>query len=138
MTIEIVAKWRPGFVVYIFLLQLAGSIFSDNNELNAQSTYIGIKGGWSLPELSGGTNEISKGWMSRSAFNFGVLGSREISKKIALQLEVNYASQGGKKNGIQSLAGAAIHGIPAGLNLYANFKNTAILNYLEVPVTIKY
>jgi hypothetical protein len=126
-------KWRIDSMAVVLLLQVSGSMV-----LNAQQVYFGIKGGWGLPQLSGGTNEVSKGWMSRSAFNFGILGSREFSDRIAVQIEINYASQGGKKNGIQPLGGAAIPGLPAGLNLYADFKNTAILNYLEVPVLIKY
>ena len=101
MTKTNVPKWMINCIATAFLFSLVGSIFPGLNTLNAQDFYLGAKGGWSLPELSGGNNEISRGWKSRSAFNFGVLATSELTKKFALQIEVNYASQGGRKNGIQ-------------------------------------
>lgn len=121
-------------LIFLFL----GLAVSGFNLLNAQSLYLGIKGGYSLPELSGGNNEISKDWKSRSAFNFGISGFSELSKNLALQVEINYASQGGKKDGIQPLSDGAIPGLPSGTVFYADFKNEAILNYLEIPVVVKY
>jgi hypothetical protein len=126
------------FIVTLFFLQLVGLTFPGNNLLSAQPLYLGLKGGWSLPSLSGGTNEISRGWSSRSAFNFGVLGYCEISERFSFQTEVNYASQGGKKNGIQPLSQGSIPGLPEGMTFYADFKNQAILNYIEVPLLAKY
>jgi hypothetical protein len=119
---------------FIFLFALLWSF----GHLNAQSLYLGVKGGYSLPELSGGTNEISKGWMSRSAFNFGLSGYDEISRNLALQVELNFASQGGKKDGLQPIPDGAIPGFPSGIAFYADFKNVAILNYLEIPIVLKY
>jgi hypothetical protein len=131
-------KWIKNFIAKAFLLFVIGLIFPRLNTLNAQNFYLGAKGGWSLPELSGGNNEISKGWKSRSAFNFGVLATSEISKKFALQIEINYASQGGKKNGIQPIPEGVVPGLPVGMTFYADFKSEAILNYLELPVLAKY
>jgi hypothetical protein len=133
-----VPKWIADFFVAALIIPLAGSIFSGLNTLNAQAVYVGAKGGWSLPNLSGGNNEISKGWKSRSAFNFGVLVSDELTKKFTLQLEVNYASQGARKNGIQPLSDGAIPGLPTGMTFYSDFKSQAILNYVEVPVLAKF
>ncbi len=133
-----VSKWITNFIVSLLLLQLVGLTFSGNNLLNAQAQYLGIKGGWSLPSLSGGTNEISKGWKTRSAFNFGLLGTSELTDRLALQIEVNYASQGGRKNGLQPLSDGAIPLLPSGMTFYADFKNQAIMNYLEVPILAKY
>jgi len=138
MTKTNVPKKIINFIAATLFISLVGSFFSGLNTLNAQAFYLGAKGGWSLPELSGGNNEISKGWKSRSAFNFGVLASDELTKKFALQIEVNYASQGGRKNGIQPLYDGAVPGLPTGVPFYANFKSDAILNYIEVPVIAKY
>ena len=138
MTKTNVPKKIINFIAATLFITLVGSFFSGLNTLNAQAFYLGAKGGWSLPELSGGNNEISKGWKSRSAFNFGVLASDELTKKFALQIEVNYASQGGRKNGIQPLYDGAVPGLPTGVPFYANFKSDAILNYIEVPVIAKY
>jgi hypothetical protein len=132
-----VTVWITKFMV-LFLLQLVGLTFSGNSLLNAQQLWLGVKGGWSLPSLSGGTNEISKGWKSRSAFNFGALGTYELSDKMAMQVEVNWASQGGRKNGIQPLSEGAIPLLPSGMTFYADFKNQAILNYIEVPILAKF
>jgi hypothetical protein len=133
-----VPKWIANYIVAALFIPAVGSIFPLFNSLNAQAVYLGAKGGWSLPELSGGNNEISKGWKSRSAFNFGVLVTDELTKKFALQLEVNYASQGGRKNGIQPLSEAGAVGLPTGITFYSDFKSDAILNYIEVPVLAKF
>ena len=138
MTKTNVPRWMVNFIASAFLLSAVGSILPGLNTLNAQDFYLGAKGGWSLPELSGGNNEISKGWKSRSAFNFGVLATREINKKIALQVEVNYASQGGQKNGVQPMPDGTVPGLPTGMTFYADFKSVAILNYLEIPFLAKY
>jgi hypothetical protein len=138
MTKTNVPKWMINFITTAFLLSVVGLIFPRLNALNAQGFYLGAKGGWSLPELSGGNNEISKGWKTRSAFNFGVLATSEISKQFAFQIEVNYASQGGQKNSIQPIPDGVVPGLPTGMAFYADFKSVAVLNYLEVPVLAKY
>lgn len=138
MTKTNVPKLVINCIATAFLFSVVGSIFPGLNTLNAQDFYLGAKGGWSLPELSGGNNEISRGWKSRSAFNFGVLATSELTKKFALQIEVNYASQGGRKNGIQPIPEGVAPGLPTGIAFYADFKSVAILNYLEVPVLAKY
>jgi hypothetical protein len=91
-------------------------------------TSFGLKVGLSVPKLQGGTSEQSKGYKSRFAPTSGVFFTLGLNNRFDLQLEGFYASQGGKKDGMQL--------IPTGV--YANFKTEAILNYFEVPVLIKY
>ncbi len=133
-----VSKQIIYFFVSLCALQLVGFLSPEYNNLNGQSVYLGAKGGWGIPQLSGGTNEISRNWKSRSAFNFGLLSTFEFSNNWALQIEVDYASQGGKKNGIQPISAGAITGLPATMTLYAAFKNEAIMNYIEIPVLARY
>jgi hypothetical protein len=129
---------NTGIAAFIIVLAVAGLLFFAGFSVKAQTVYLGAKGGFSLPELSGGTNEVSKGWKSRAAFNFGVFSSYEISKVLDMQVEVNYASQGGQKNGLQPIPASAIPLLPNFMTFYGDFKNTAILNYIEVPVLAKY
>jgi len=130
---------RAGSTGRFILMQVIFALFFFLSlPVRGQNLYLGVKGGWSLPELSGGTNEISKDWTSRSAFNFGVLGYDNLSDRVSLQVEINWASQGGRKNGLQPLSQGAITFLPSGMTFYADFKNEAILNYLEIPVTLKY
>jgi hypothetical protein len=57
-----------------------------------------------------------------------------------VQVEINYAGQGGKRDGIQPVTSPipGLPGVPPGSFYYADFKNTAKLTYLEVPVMLKY
>ncbi|MEP6845381.1 MAG: porin family protein [Panacibacter sp.] len=111
---------------------------------NAQNAIrLGIKGGVSIPNLkSSGDNPVSKGWSSRQGPYFGVVGEFGISKRVSIQAELNYAAQGGKKNGTQAISGSAYAsyfppGAPVPPYFYAVYDNEAKLNYLELPVMIK-
>ena len=104
-------------------------------------TYIGFKGGVSIPQLSGGDdNELSRDFKSRVAPNFGGFVDIGITRRFSVQPEINYAGQGGKRVGIQPVT-QPIPGLPAlppGFFYYGDFKNTAKLTYIEVPVLAKY
>ena len=111
-----------------------GICFSANAQLR-----IGAKGGISIPNLEG-NSEQSKGYTSRQAVYGGLFLNFKLTHLISLQPEINFSSQGGQRNGIQLIPSDAISGIslPPGVNLYANFKNATILNYLEIPVLVKF
>jgi Outer membrane protein beta-barrel domain len=100
--------------------------------------HIGAKGGISIPNLKG-DNEQSKGYTSRLGGYGGILANFQLSEYFSLQPEVNFSPQGGQRKGMQSVPSDAISGIvlPPGTNLYANFKSTTILNYIEVPLLAK-
>jgi hypothetical protein len=109
--------------------------------------YLGAKGGVSIPNLTaGGGNPVSSGWSSRLGPYFGAVGEYDLSKHFSLQVELNYSSQGGKKDGVQAIPSNEFSsffppGTPPSLipaYLYATFKSVAKLNYLELPVLAKY
>jgi len=102
--------------------------------------YVGVQGGISIPNLhSGSDNEVTEGYSSRLGPYFGVFGQYKFSDLFSIQPEVNYSSQGGKKNGQQAVPGNEYNPqVPAGTNFYANFKSVAKLNYIEVPVLAKF
>jgi hypothetical protein len=122
-----------------FLLLMA--FLSQGGKTIAQSPWFGVKGGISIPDLSGGGgNPLSEGYTSRLAANFGLLTDFHLYKRLSLQVELNYAGQGGKRDGLQpitNLPPELASQVPPGSYLYANFKNKAVLNYLELPVMAK-
>lgn len=110
--------------------------------IHAQSTWTGFKGGISIPNLNGGGgNPLSENYSSRLAANFGLLSEFRVQRHFSLQVELNYAGQGGKRNGMQpvtNLPAELQQMVPPGGYLYADFKNKAILDYLELPVMAKF
>ena len=99
---------------------------------------IGIQGGLSVPELSGGNNEVSQGYTSRLAPNFGITAEFGITNHFSVQPEINFDGQGGQRNGMQPITSTDLPPMPSGGYYYANFKNMSILNYIEIPVLAKY
>ncbi|REJ78123.1 MAG: PorT family protein [Acidobacteria bacterium] len=103
--------------------------------------FIGFKGGVSIPQLSGGEdNEISRDYKSRLAPNFGAFFDIPVSERFSVQPEVNFAGQGGTRNGMQPVTQdiPGLPPLPPGNFYYADFDNEAVLNYLEIPVLAKY
>lgn len=106
-----------------------------------RSVHVGIKAGFSVPKLvGGGDQEITRDYKSRMAPNFGGFVDVGLTRNASIQFEVDYAPQGGKRNGIQPVTQAipGLPPLPAGQYYFANFNNTAKLNYLEFPVMLKY
>lgn len=124
--------------IYVACLACFKNATAQNNQI-----LLGLKGGISIPNLkSSGSNPLSMGWESRLGPYFGVVSEIPLGSSIALQAELNYSSQGGKKSGAQALPSSGLGivfppGIPIPPYLYANFNSEAILNYLEVPVLLK-
>jgi len=91
---------------------------------------VGLQAGSSIPDLrDNGGNEFSSGWSTRVGLFLGATAEVGITPAFSVTAEVNYSQQGARKNGLQA---ASLPDVP--LTLYANFKNTAKLDYLEVPV----
>ncbi len=106
-----------------------------------KENFIGVKGGVSIPQLSSSdSNELSRDYKSRVAPNFGAFVELGIARRTSFQFELNYAGQGGKRNGIQPVTRPipGLPALPAGSYYYGDFKNTAKLTYLEIPAMIKY
>ncbi|MBS1603262.1 MAG: PorT family protein [Bacteroidetes bacterium] len=124
---------------YLFLYGVL--LFLQIDGVNAQQIWVGLKGGLSIPDISGGSDELSKGYTSRLAANFGVLSEWQLRRRLSLQVELNYAGQGGQRKGMQPITNLPPEMqalVPSGQYLYANFRNKAILDYLELPVMAKY
>jgi hypothetical protein len=112
-------------VVFIFLFPLLNA--------SAQSEiFFGVKGGISIPNLKApnGDNPVSSGWSSRQGPYFGLVSEFMFSRHFSLQVELNYSSQGGKKDGVQGIASSDFFNpnpVPAGVPkfVYATYKNEA-------------
>jgi hypothetical protein len=115
------------------LLFLAGAY----SPMNAQ-TRIGVLAGLSVPNLSGGSNEITQGYVSRLAPHFGITIEHDLSEHFSIQPEIIFDGQGGQRNGLQPITSTSLPPLPSGGYYYADFKNASILNYVEVPVLLRY
>ena len=111
-------------VLLVILLAGGGSAF-------ANQLWVGVHGGPSVPNLSGGTNEVSQGYTSRYGPYIGVFADYVMRPYLSVRGEINYSSEGGKRNGMQPIT------IPPGMTAYASFNNEAIIDYLEIPVLAK-
>ncbi len=122
------------FILFVFL--------SEN--IWAQNFQIGLKGGLSLPKLasgSGGT-AVNTGYKSISGPDFAVFADYSLSKKYSLEVSLECSTQGGKKTGLQTIPASDFgQYFPPGSDiqyLYANFTSTVRLQYLMLPVLLKY
>ncbi|MBK6749790.1 MAG: PorT family protein [Pyrinomonadaceae bacterium] len=132
------SKSRQLILVLTIILLNSAVLFAQNGE---REIFVGLKAGFSLPNLVGGSDqEITRDYKSRFAANFGGFVDVQLHKNTSLQFEIDYAPQGGKRNGIQPVT-QPIPGLPvlpAGNYYFANFNNTAKLDYIEFPVLLKY
>jgi hypothetical protein len=114
--------------------------------VNAQQAVdIGFKAGLSIPNLTSGStaNPINSGYGSRFGPDASVQVEVHISKHFSIQPQVEYSSQGGKKDGVQAFAVPAdmVPLFPPGEvppYLYASYKSEAKINYLMLPILAKY
>ena len=107
--------------------------------VHADEFLLGVRGGPSIPQLSGGGNEISRGYDSRLAPNFGVVGEYYFTPRLSLVAEIDYSGQGGVRKGVQPITQSpeGLPPLPPGQFLYGDFRNESILNYLEIPLMLK-
>jgi hypothetical protein len=120
-----------GLQILLFLITTAAPAAGPAGQIQ-----VGVHGGLSIPNIRGeGDNEFSRGYTSRKGPFFGLFAEFRLTRRFSLRAEVNYASQGGKWDGLQpviiDLPGLVL---PPGVILYADFNNESILDYLEVPV----
>lgn len=122
----------------ILSIALSYPAFGQSDE---KEVHVGFKAGVSVPNLvGGGEEEITRDYKSRFVYSVGGFVEGGVTQRVSIQAEVNYAPQGGKRDGVQPIT-ATIPGLPPlppGSYFFADFKNTAKLNYLEVPVLVKY
>ena len=110
----------------------------------AQKLTFGLKGGYSIPNLTGGSsdNPLNTGYSSRLATDGGVYGEYHVTKKFSVSIGIEYSSQGGLKNKFQAFPTPdkfiPYLGDPTPPYLYANFKSEAKINYLLMPLLARY
>jgi hypothetical protein len=122
------------------LLLLAGLLSAAGAGI-AGDVHLGAHGGISIPNLRGGSDNLfSKGFASRQGPYFGLTADFEMARRLSLDIDLNYTSQGGLRRGLQPITMELPPGlpIPPGTILYADFRNETILDYIEVPVLARY
>jgi len=109
---------------------------------------FGARAGISIPNLKAAdesANTIDAGYKSILAPFYGLQLQYNLNTRWSLVTEINYSSQGGQKLGDQKLSTSgfeAIFPVPPGSSLppylYAQFDNKVNINYIEVPLMVKY
>ena len=126
-------------LLYQFVLVLVSCFIISSAYAQHDTYYLGLKGGISIPNLSAGSgnqNPLSDGFSSRLGADFGVLAEFPITKTFSIQPEIDYSGQGGKHDGLQAVPNQDPN-IPVPY-LYANYKNVARVNYLQIPILAKF
>lgn len=129
------------FIIVVTIIFILMFVFPLIGQSDGNPIHIGVKAGVSIPNLvGGGGEEVTRDYKSRIASNFGGFAEFGLSKRVSLLVGFDYAGQGGKRNGIQPITSPVpgLPTLPPGSYYFANFKNTAKLHYLEVPVLLKY
>ncbi len=139
---------------YILVSTICLALFS--LQLKAQETkapaksYIGIKGGISIPNLTAGgsdNNPINTGYSSSLGPDFAVFYESKVSKSFSLSTQLEYSAQGGKKNGFQAFATSSLPAEfdqyftaqqrPVPTYVYATYNSEAKINYLMLSELAK-
>ena len=107
-------------------------------------TSFGVKAGMSVPSLSDNSNNIySSDFTSISSASLGMFVEFPISSSFSFQPELIYSVKGGQRNGLQPIPPSRIPSflaslLPAGLVPYGSYDNKSTLNYLEIPLMLKF
>jgi len=115
-------------------------------DVKAQSLYLGVRGGLSIPNLtagSGNQNPLNTGYSSRLGPDAGIFAEYKISELFSVETMLQYSSQGGKKNGFQAFTTPTEMVVmfqpdQAPAYLYADYKSEAKMNYLMLPILVKF
>ena len=120
-------------------LIVAGCICCLVTAAHAGPLTFGVQAGSSIPNLRDkGGGDLSSGYSSRVAPFFGAFAEKSMSPAFSLRAEINYAAQGGQREGMQPLQDTSQFPVPPGTPLYANFKTVAKLDYLEIPILARF
>ncbi len=128
----------------IFRLIFLVSFLAISELSHAQTWQWGVKGGLSLPKLSSsGNSEVSKGYLSISGPDVAIVADYKFRENLSLELGLEWSTQGGQKSGLQTIPASPdlAQYFPPGSNsnfLYADFESTVRLQYLMLPVLLKY
>ena len=139
-------------LIFMALMCFCSSVAAQTScccAIDDQNITIGIKGGFSIPNLTGGgsDNELSSGYSSRLGPTYGAYGEYHFSSLFSVSVGAEYSSQGGKKDGLQAFSASSwLTKVPSAEQtifssllgntkyLYADYKSEAKINYLLIPV----
>ena len=127
------------FAFVCMMLMPAASLF-------AQKQFdLVLKSGISVPNLSSGSsdNPVTNGYRSRLGYDGALALEWHLSGNFSIEPQLEYSQQGGKKNGYQAFSVPAdlVGDFPPGHvppYLYADYRSTAKMNYLLLPVLAKH
>jgi len=106
------------------------------NNLHAQRITLGVKGGLSIPTISGGTsnNPLFDSNSFKIGGDFGIYGEYNLSATFSYSIGIEYSSQGGlnKFQAYPTPPDWTQYGF--GASVYSNFKSEIQLNYLIIPI----
>jgi hypothetical protein len=113
---------------------MMGLIVFSAGPATAGPVRLGAHGGLSVPNIRGSETDVfSRGFTSRRGPYFGLFAEFDLGLRFSLVTELNYTSQGGRRNGMQLITDPP-PGLPLDIPFYANFKNETVLDYVELPV----
>jgi Outer membrane protein beta-barrel domain len=122
-------------VILFFLFMISQNTFS-------QKWQFGFKGGLSIPNLSStGGSEVSKGYTSISGPDLAIVADYKLAEKFSIESGIELSTQGGQKSGLQTIPALpelSSYFPPGTQYLYASFTSTVKLQYLMLPVLLKY
>ena len=109
----------------------------------AQETKVGVRLGIGLPDLKSADDNIySKDYSSVTGFDGGFFLDYGLTENFSIKTELVFTRKGGERNGIQPIPPNQVPPellpITQGAVVYANFFNTAVFSYIEIPVLAKY
>lgn len=122
------------------LVAVAGVLMATPGLVRASGLSIGAKAGLSVPDIRGSETDVyTRGFTSRQGPFFGLVLEARLGSGFSLVTELNYVSQGGKRNGLQPITmDMSELPVPPGTLLFGNFQNETILNYIELPVLARF
>ena len=120
-------------------------LFAAGNAFAQTPVDLGVKAGISIPNLKSGSsaNPINSGYSSRVGPDAAVHVEFHFTPHFSIEPQLEYCSQGGKKDGKQAFV------VPAEMKplfppgqvpeyLHANYNSEAKFNYLMLPILAKY
>jgi hypothetical protein len=120
------------YAVFIGLMLIAGGF------VHAGGVRIGAHGGINMPNIRGEAGDpFTEGFESRQGAFYGISVDLGLSPHFSIAAEINYSSQGGQRDGLQIITSTLLPEalpLPEGMNLYANYRNESILEYIEIPL----
>jgi hypothetical protein len=132
--VSVPARPRLQVVLLVGVLGFAAPAAAQTPDVN-----VGGHAGLSIPNIRAGTTDIlSQNFASRRGLFFGIFVETRIAPRVSLVVDVNYTSQGGKRDGVQPITmDVGLPPLPTGAYYYADYHNETILDYVEIPVQLR-